>query len=115
MSILANRQPQSKAKPATGSCRWVVPLGETGAGVLEIRRGRQAALYEVVAFHEEGALVGYRLQKVTGGREAMYDIDVRTDPWTCDCPDAVYRGAERPGGCKHVLALRAALAAAAKQ
>jgi hypothetical protein len=115
MSVLLNRQPQSKAKPASGTCRWVLPLGETGAGALEIHRGRYAALYEVVAFREQGAVVGYRLQKVTGGREALYDVDVRVEPWTCDCPDAVYRGAERPGGCKHVLALKAALAAAAKQ
>jgi uncharacterized Zn finger protein len=51
---------------------------------------------------------------VTGGREALYDVDVRVEPWTCDCPDATFH-AERPGGCKHVLALKAALAAAAKQ
>ena len=49
MSVLLNRQPQAKAKPVSGTCRWVVPLGETGAGALEIRRGRQAALYEIVA------------------------------------------------------------------
>jgi CheY-like chemotaxis protein len=78
------------------------------------RRGRQAALYEVVAFREHGAVVGYRLQKVTAGPEALYDVDVRTDPWTCDCPDATFCP-ERPGGCKHVLALKAALAAATKQ
>jgi hypothetical protein len=114
MSVLLNRQPQSKAKPASGTCRWVLPLGETGAGVLEIRNGRQAALYEVVAFREHGAIVGYRLQKVTGGREALYDIDTRVEPWRCDCPDATFHP-ERPGGCKHVLALKAALAAAAKQ
>ena len=111
MSLLANRQPQAKSEPVHGSCRWVVPLGpESGAGVLEIRRGPTADLYEVVAFREAGILVGFRLNKVTGGKEALYDSDTRTEPWTCDCPDATFHP-ERPGGCKHVLALQAALAA----
>jgi hypothetical protein len=36
MSLLTNRQPQAKTRPATGTCRWVVPIGETGTGVLAI-------------------------------------------------------------------------------
>ena len=110
MSLLHNRQPQPKVNPVHGACRWVVPLGDVGAGVLEIRKGGRADLYEVVAFREAGALVGFRLQKTTGGKEGLYDIDCRTEPWTCDCPDATFHP-ERPGGCKHVLALKAALAA----
>ena len=109
MRSVANRQ--SEAKPVHGSCRWVVPLGEVGAGVLEIRKGGRADLYEVVAFREEGVIVGYRLNKVTGGKEAFYDIDCRPSwGWQCDCPDATFHP-ERPGGCKHVLALKAASAA----
>ena len=112
MSLLHNRQPQPKVNPVHGACRWVVPLGpESGAGVLEIRKGGRADLYEVVAFREAGVLVGFRLNKVTGGKEAFYDIDCRPSwGWQCDCPDATFHP-ERPGGCKHVLALKAALAA----
>ena len=111
MRSVANRESQAKVNPVHGACRWVVPLSaESGAGVLEIRRGRQVDLYEVVAFREAGALVGFRLNKTTGGKEGLYDIDCRTEPWTCDCPDATFHP-ERPGGCKHVLALQAALAA----
>src|SRR5436305_69913 len=105
MSVLLNRQPSSKVNPVHGSCRWVVPIAETGAGALAIRRGRRASLSEVVAFREGGALVGFRLQNVTGSREALYDVDLRAEPWTCDCPDATFHP-ERPGGCKHVAALR---------
>jgi hypothetical protein len=44
----------------------------------------------------------------------MYDVaTVEEHVWTCDCPDATYQP-ERPGGCKHVKALRAALAALAQ-
>jgi hypothetical protein len=57
------------------------------------------------------ALVGYRLLKANA---TMYDVGT-TAPhgWTCDCPDATFHP-ERPGGCKHVSALRAALAALAR-
>jgi uncharacterized Zn finger protein len=37
----------------------------------------------------------------------MYDLPA--DLSGCDCPDATYHP-ERPGGCKHGAALRAALA-----
>jgi hypothetical protein len=110
MRILANRQPQAKTEPVHGSCRWVVPLGDAGAGAREIHNGGRVDLYEVVAFREAGALVGFRLQKVTGGKEALYDIDARPELWTCDCPDATFHP-ERPGGCKPLSALKAALAA----
>jgi hypothetical protein len=38
-------------------------------------------------------------------------VNTESDPWTGDCPDATFHP-ERPGGCKHVAALRAALKAA---
>jgi hypothetical protein len=47
---------------------------------------------------------GWQLEKQDG---TQYHIDART--WTCDCPDAAFRS-DRPGGCKHASALRAALA-----
>ena len=39
----------------------------------------------------------------------MYDVGTAgPHGWTCDCPDATFRP-DRPGGCKHVNALRSAL------
>jgi hypothetical protein len=40
----------------------------------------------------------------------LYDVDCEQAwGWQCDCPDATFRP-ERPGGCKHVRALREAIA-----
>jgi len=49
-------------------------------------------------------LLGYRLVKHDG---SIYDVDCRTawGEWSCDCPDGTYCP-ERPGGCKHIAALR---------
>jgi hypothetical protein len=55
---------------------------------------------------------GYRLTKPAD--LASYDICTHEQPWKCDCPDATFHP-ERPGGCKHVAALRAALRAASQQ
>jgi hypothetical protein len=64
--------------------------------------------YEVLPLYDGAALAGYRLLKPGG---AMYDVGTaEPHSWACDCPDATYHP-ERPGGCKHVRALRAALAA----
>jgi hypothetical protein len=48
---------------------------------------------------------GFRLTKPDG---TVYDLDTTEEPWVCDCPDATFHP-ERPGGCKHCAALRAAL------
>jgi hypothetical protein len=98
MSLLANRQPLPKIKPVRGKCRWILPIEGT-AGVLAIN----GTAYAVTVLEDRGAVIGYRLQKAGG---SPYDINSTANPWTCDCPDALYRQRE----CKHVLALRAALA-----
>jgi hypothetical protein len=79
-----------------GSCRWVRPIGveDTKSGLLEIN-GR---FYGVILI--DG---GYEIVKPD---RTVYHID--REFWVCDCPDATFR-AERPGGCKHVAALKAAL------
>jgi hypothetical protein len=90
-------------RPAAGLCRWLSkPNAEHAGGVLEVNGTR----YEVLPLYDGEALAGHRLLKADG---TMYDIDGAT--WRCDCPDAIYHP-ERPGGCKHSLALRAALKAA---
>jgi hypothetical protein len=92
-------------RPVSGCCRWLTkPNHLHEGGVLEIN----GTAYEVFVLYDGEALVGYRLLKADG---AMYDVGT-AEPhgWTCDCPDATY-SPERPGGCKHAKALRAALAA----
>jgi hypothetical protein len=92
--------------PATGVCRWLTrPNAEHAGGVLSIN----STVYEVLPLYDGEALVGYRLLKA--GTATMYDVGT-TAPhgWTCDCPDATFNP-DRPGGCKHASALRAALAA----
>ena len=91
------------ARPAAGVCRWLTkPNARHEGGVLQIN----GTAYEVLPLYDGEALVGHRLLKADG---SMYDVDAAT--WRCDCPDATFCP-ERPGGCKHSVALRAALKAA---
>ena len=88
--------------PATGTARWVTrPNAEHVGGVLAIN----GTAYEVLPLFDGAALVGYRLLKADA---TMYDLPA--DLSGCDCPDHAFHP-ERPGGCKHMSALRAALAA----
>jgi hypothetical protein len=107
MSVLANRQPTRKAKPVSGTCQWVLPIGEVGTGVLAINQ----VCYTITILKHKDRVTGYRLEKLDG---TVYDLNIETEHWSCDCPDATFNP-ERPGGCKHSKALRAALKAAGKQ
>jgi hypothetical protein len=107
MSLLVNRQPKAKTRPVSGSCRWVLSIGECGTGVLAIN----GTNYTVTVLRGQNGIVGYRMAKVDG---TVYDIGTTEERWTCDCPDATFHP-ERPGGCKHVVALRAALKATGQQ
>jgi hypothetical protein len=102
-----NRSPRAKARPVHGVAKWILPIGEADAGALAIN----GTGYTVNVLRGTGrAIIGYRLIKADG---TAYDVNTEAEHWTCDCPDACFH-AERPGGCKHAVALRAALAAAAK-
>ena len=107
MSLLLNRQAKAKVKPASGSCRWVVSIGEADTGVLAIN----GTSYTVTVLRDPNGIVGYRMVKADG---TAYDLCTTEEHWSCDCPDATFQP-ERPGGCKHVAALRAALAVARQQ
>jgi hypothetical protein len=48
--------------------------------------------------------VAFRLVKFGTGEQ----YDIPRDLSSCDCPDRVYRP-DRPGGCRHMQALRQAL------
>src|SRR5262249_25700384 len=106
MSLLFNRQPKAKTRRASGSCKWVLPIDAVGTGALAIN-GQQ---YAVTVLRSTAGITGYRLHKPDG---TAYDVCTTEDTWTCDCADATHHP-ERPGGCKHVAALRAALAVAGK-
>ena len=107
MSLLVNRQPKAKTRPASGNCRWVLPIGELGTGVLAIN-GHD---YIVTVLRGPSGVVGYRMAKPDG---TAYDVCTTEEHWSCDCPDATFHP-ERPGGCKHIAALRAALKATGRQ
>lgn len=101
--------------PVVVTGRWLQPASAPCAlsaegypGVLLIDQAPYlASIVGALPPTGEPVLHGWRLVKADG---TVYDIDCRTawGQWQCDCPDATYRG-ERPGGCKHVAALRQAL------
>jgi hypothetical protein len=91
---------------ASGVCRWLTrPNAEHAGGVLAIN----GTAYEVLPLFDGAALVGYRLLKADA---TMYDLPA--DLSGCDCPDRTFNPDRPGGGCKHMLALRAALAVLAK-
>lgn len=102
-----SRKPLTAVKPEWRWLRtpcWPCVLAPAGfMGILEI----DGAAYGVTPLSEYPA-VGYRLQKQDG---TLYDIDAQTawGGWSCDCPDGTYRP-ERPGGCRHIVAVREAVA-----
>jgi hypothetical protein len=116
-----------KVYPAVhGIARWIGPVDgsilDGGIAVLEIevpRQGRELAplvqRYWVERLRdEEGLVLGYRLEKwrtPASPETATYDIDVSFGPapqdHNCNCGD--YLSRRRPGGCKHVASLYAAL------
>jgi hypothetical protein len=111
------RVKSGRLAPATrtvhGGCRWAVQPGTGPAlhpGVLVITstdaRGQQNVGTFVVSEHRDGGLLtGYRLEKPDG---TAYDLPA--DLSSCDCPDHCFHP-ERPGGCRHMRALAAALKA----
>jgi hypothetical protein len=79
-----------------------------GAAVLSIVTGdetdRDESAYWCKALFEGERCTGFRLTKFGTGES----YDVPRDLSGCDCPDRSYRP-DRPGGCKHIAALRQAL------
>jgi len=89
-------------EPATDNSKMVLWSPDTES-VIEV----DDAPYWMKLLWDRGRLVGVRLEKF--GFQDAYDIDL-TEPNGCDCPDATYRQ-HRPGGCKHVKAVRKLLKA----
>lgn len=100
--VKASRKPRKPAEPVHGVCRWMIPpieLKDFASGVLAI--GDTEYIVTLPADRS-----GARLTKAEGGRD-VYHVDLAAG--SCDCDDAKYRP-ERPGGCKHQAAVRAAVA-----
>jgi hypothetical protein len=120
MTVTATRTPKSRkpARETHGVCRLcpacnlTLPQAlDTGEAVLSITPERGSPTNYIVQrlADPDGATVGFRLMKLAWYivDRKVYDIDVTPSyGWQCDCPDAEFQGRE----CKHVHALRAALA-----
>jgi hypothetical protein len=79
-----------------------------GSAILEVTDddGRQPeAFYWTEAVLDAGRLVGVTIQKFADGDRHYVHLD--GEP-SCTCEDATYRP-DRPGGCRHVNAVRQAL------
>lgn len=87
--------------------RWLHRL-RAGIGAIAI----DDVPYAVAELREQGRLVGYRLARHDDkGAVVTHDIDTHWPCWECSCPDFLYRRLDRdPTGCKHIKAMRAALA-----
>ncbi len=83
-----------------------------GVAILSIVSGDatdpDTRLYWVKILAERGS--PYAVQLIRFGAHERYVVTL--DDERCDCPDSVY--ADRPGGCKHIVALRQVLPAVAK-
>jgi len=90
---------------ARGQVKWVQPLAAGLIGLLEIN----GQPYTAIAVVDAGKVVSWRLLKHEG--VLQYDLTVGKDA-ACDCLDFLYRrDGKDESGCKHIAALRVALAA----
>ena len=105
---------QTQTQPTTTALKPVTPKVElceydqdTGTGIISIDGVRHVLL--ALRDRATRKIYAMRFQRYCERREVvrMIDVDITSKPWTCDCEDATYRP-ERPGGCKHVVALREA-------
>lgn len=97
-----------------GTARWVglfePSLLDFGAALLRIATPGQAAEYWVGRVRDEvGKVTAYTVRKDGTGRTHAIDVTFGGIAYgVCTCDDAKYCP-RRPGGCRHVAALRAAL------
>ena len=45
----------------------------------------------------------------------IYNIDVTTEPWKCDCPDFIWRRRDKKEKCKHIDGVGSLLAPSGKE
>jgi hypothetical protein len=109
------RKPRKAQQPIHGVARWIgstATQGQLDGGdvVLKIvADGKEAQFYFVETVKDGDKITGYRLVKIDSfDQTATYDVEITPHGFRCDCPDATY--SDRPGGCKHAVGLKAALA-----
>ncbi len=116
MTVTATRKTRKPALEAHGTC-YLKATGnlaleqalDSGNALLTVHTERCTNYLVQRLTDPDGETVGFRLMKLTDYivDRKVYDIDVNPGyGWQCDCPDALYQNRE----CKHVRALRAALA-----
>jgi hypothetical protein len=76
-----------------------------GSAILEVTDPKGVALYWCEAVLDAGRLVGVVLQKFADGDRHHVHLAGEA---SCTCEDASYRP-DRPGGCRHVNAVKQAL------
>ena len=100
---------KEQVKPVTGKVRWLRPLvlGKTLGRIAITNANHETTEYDIGAFTETGgAIQGFGLAK---DDDEIYSIDTTAGfGWVCDCADYQFRNRE----CKHIKAIRAALAQA---
>ena len=98
---------KEQVKPVTGSVRWLrlLILGKTLGRIAITNANNETTEYDIGAFTDnDGAIQGFGLAK---DDDEVYSIDTTTGfGWVCDCADCQFRDRE----CKHIKAVRAALA-----
>jgi hypothetical protein len=110
----AGRQPKPPEPVAVrgtfagGAARQDLLDGSAVLSVTDLGTGAEQAYWCEAAFRGE-TCVGVRLWKFGGGRR----YEVPGDLSACTCADRTHRP-ERPGGCRHMAALRQALPAVTK-
>jgi hypothetical protein len=115
-SLPRTRRPHTATRPITGSCRWnlrpVLPTADdlNGlSGLLAVATEDRTTEYLVTPLADrvaDGAVLrGWSMTKSDG---TVYHLDA-AEGLRCDCPDHTFHP-ERPGGCRHMRALAAALA-----
>ena len=107
MATSTSPRRQEQVKPVTGSVRWLRPLilGKTLGRIAITNANHETTEYDLGAFTDkDGAIQGFGLAK---DDDEVYAIDTTAGfGWVCDCADCQFRNRE----CKHIKAVRAALA-----
>ena len=103
MATVTQPRPRKQVKPAHGTVRVLRPIGAVNPTTGEVAiNGR--------AYYVTRHATGYRLTGYDPRKREVTVYDLPADLSGCDCPDGTFHP-ERPGGCKHRAALKAALKA----
>ena len=109
MATSTSPRRKEQVKPVAGKVRWLRPLilGKSLGRIAITNANNETTEYDLGAFTDKnGAIQGFGLAK---DDDEVYSIDTTTGVgWVCACADCQFRNRE----CKHIKAVRAALAQA---